>query len=82
MNLYNILAGVAGGVMLLGLLAPYFGFGLAHHTYHVSLSFAVLMVVIALWCRHCCVSLCESAQPMNLVRRAAAAFLSARHCLA
>lgn len=25
MNLYNILAGVAGGVMLLGLLAPYFG---------------------------------------------------------
>lgn len=50
MNLYNILAGVAGGVMLLGLLAPYFGFGLAHHTYHVSLSFAVLMVVIALCC--------------------------------
>jgi hypothetical protein len=53
MNLYNILAGAAAGIMVLGLIAPYFGFGLAHHTYHVSLSFAVLMVVIALCCGLC-----------------------------
>ncbi len=37
MNLYNILAGAAAGIMVLGLIAPYFGLGSAHHTYHVSL---------------------------------------------
>lgn len=27
MNVYNILAGAAAGIMVLGLIAPYFGFG-------------------------------------------------------
>ena len=53
MSLYRILAGAAVGIMLLGLLAPYFGLGQAHHTYHVSLSFAVLLVIIALSCGLC-----------------------------
>lgn len=53
MNVYNILAGAAAGIMVLGLIAPYFGFGSAHHTYQVCLSFAVLMVIIALCCGVC-----------------------------
>lgn len=40
MNVYNILAGAAAGIMVLGLIAPYFGFGSAHHTYHVSWAYS------------------------------------------
>jgi hypothetical protein len=53
MNLYRILGGASAGIMLLGLVAPYFGLGPAHYTYDLSLSFAVLMVVIALCCGLC-----------------------------
>ena len=53
MRLYRVLAGVAAGTMLLGLVAPYFGVGPARGTYGLSLSFAALMVVIALCCGLC-----------------------------
>lgn len=53
MNLYNILAGAAAGIMVLGLIAPYFGLGAGHHTYDVTLSLAFVLVFIALCCGLC-----------------------------
>jgi hypothetical protein len=53
MSLYRILAGAAAGIMLLGLIVPYFGLGSAHHTYDVTLPLAFVLVFIALCCGLC-----------------------------
>lgn len=53
MNVYNILAGAAAGIMVLGLIAPDLGLGSSHHTQDVTLSLAFLLVVIALCCGLC-----------------------------